>query len=749
MPKSKVWTDLSPKKLKCGQCVYKTKNRSDLRRHERRHNDVKFPCDICNMPFMTFGHLGGHKLTVHGISKMPQKDRPEFRRFCSQCDYATWYSSDMAKHRRKHVTNKFPCPVCNYPLGNTTTLNVHMKKYHGNQYIVQKNHNNKHHSAKTYISSKQNDHGETTTVRRNKSQGTTNKSDKYNGRSCLEFKARSEIFATSRNHSDGFAHRGDYDGQLERGLFCPKERHSNREAIDRHLEDKPGRRKRDDISWESKTLSISKKKYSANPTRTRDGNTHITHRKIVERQLSQHHRSASAPQLLSCKHCRFRTTDKEAFRRHCERHTKGKFKCQYCAMPFLFSTNLDRHLKRKHTNSDESSDSSIDTASMNSPKLLKCISCRFVTYSYNQLNNHVKLHDNEDGEESKPLNRGSDVDSNSEFDFDDECPDVGFSLEDEDPTDTFRDNEGDTGDRSLSEEGPVVPPSAERVDEEDKLASSSELNLDYEDPDLQISLEGNADTAVERCPAVEGQQSHVGIEEYYCTQCNYETSDKKFIKLHVTMHGFPYGTPGNNSNRKASKMTNLRGYETRTVKQILPFQEIDPFGNDKSIKSLTKTFTATMNEINDEKDIAVKSAESEAISQDEDHGVALQFENSKQIDLSKAQSICETNYDTDLADASEFQSGSSVTSTSSTKSKVRNKVGRMTRQEFMESKKFYKIELKNGAHEYECRICMTDNIFTSIMDLCCHFDEVHEDIRRQICTTCKYCSRPFPKTDWQ
>ncbi|KAK3095963.1 hypothetical protein FSP39_021351 [Pinctada imbricata] len=54
-----------PKRYKCAMCAYRTRYKSDLNRHVRKHAIATFNCDICNMPFKTVGNVEFHKRKEH------------------------------------------------------------------------------------------------------------------------------------------------------------------------------------------------------------------------------------------------------------------------------------------------------------------------------------------------------------------------------------------------------------------------------------------------------------------------------------------------------------------------------------------------------------------------------------------------------------------------------------------------------------------------------------------------------------
>ena len=104
-----------PKRYKCAMCAYKTRYKSDLNRHVRKHAIATFNCDICNMPFKTVGNVEFHKRKEHSelltMPAVPSKEAVKYA--CKMCPYGTQYSSDLTRHVRKHYVAKLHCSVCN------------------------------------------------------------------------------------------------------------------------------------------------------------------------------------------------------------------------------------------------------------------------------------------------------------------------------------------------------------------------------------------------------------------------------------------------------------------------------------------------------------------------------------------------------------------------------------------------------------------------------------------------------------
>ncbi|KAJ8310688.1 hypothetical protein KUTeg_012553 [Tegillarca granosa] len=118
-----------PKRYKCAMCAYKTRYKSDLNRHVRKHAVATFNCEICNMPFKTVGNVEFHKRKEHAdMLESPSVDALKYK--CSHCTYGTMYSSDLTRHVRKHYVAKFHCNSCNKPFMTSGSLVHHKRSVH-------------------------------------------------------------------------------------------------------------------------------------------------------------------------------------------------------------------------------------------------------------------------------------------------------------------------------------------------------------------------------------------------------------------------------------------------------------------------------------------------------------------------------------------------------------------------------------------------------------------------------------------
>ena len=75
--------------------------------------------------------------------------------------------------------------------------------------------------------------------------------------------------------------------------------------------------------------------------------------------------------------------------------------------------------------------------------------------------------------------------------------------------------------------------------------------------------------------------------------------------------------------------------------------------------------------------------------------------------------------------------------------------GRMSKEYFQRTRCCYEVRTlawsgKGTRRYYECMICDKGNKFDCTEDVRKHFSEKHAKLRQKICSSCSYCSKPFP-----
>lgn len=119
-----------PKRYKCAMCAYKTRYKSDLNRHVRKHAVAGYNCDVCNMPFKTVGNVEFHKRREHADTYVASKQEKKPKFSCKLCSFGTMQSSELTRHVRKHYIAKFTCTLCNRPFMSSGSLLHHKKQVH-------------------------------------------------------------------------------------------------------------------------------------------------------------------------------------------------------------------------------------------------------------------------------------------------------------------------------------------------------------------------------------------------------------------------------------------------------------------------------------------------------------------------------------------------------------------------------------------------------------------------------------------
>ena len=114
------------KAFKCDVCLKLFSNQRDLNKHYRTHTGEKpYACQICNRKFIQKSTLVQHQATHSEIRSFKCSICPEGRFFktkagltnhmvfhyepkfaCSHCDYKSYTTSGLKKHKKLHDKNK-------------------------------------------------------------------------------------------------------------------------------------------------------------------------------------------------------------------------------------------------------------------------------------------------------------------------------------------------------------------------------------------------------------------------------------------------------------------------------------------------------------------------------------------------------------------------------------------------------------------------------------------------------------------
>ena len=109
--------------LKCSKCDFETKSKKGLNTHvTRKHTDtttMKFPkkCDLCDKDLKSANELRNH-LKTHSYK--------EAKFQCEDCEFVGNTRETMNVHIGRFHTDQFECGLCEINLGNSSSLDVHL-----------------------------------------------------------------------------------------------------------------------------------------------------------------------------------------------------------------------------------------------------------------------------------------------------------------------------------------------------------------------------------------------------------------------------------------------------------------------------------------------------------------------------------------------------------------------------------------------------------------------------------------------
>ena len=107
----------------CEQCNLTFKQKRNLVRHEKSHDDKKFTCSVCNVTFHRAEHLKRHVDKFHSDPKKPNHK-------CEKCQKVFKHKRSLVQHEQTHDEEKFACSVCNITYTRKSNLNKHMQQKH-------------------------------------------------------------------------------------------------------------------------------------------------------------------------------------------------------------------------------------------------------------------------------------------------------------------------------------------------------------------------------------------------------------------------------------------------------------------------------------------------------------------------------------------------------------------------------------------------------------------------------------------
>merc|ERR1712126_57338 len=103
----------------CDQCDYKTKDKSNMKKHIRAvHDKEKIPCCSCDKKFYDQSALKKHKESIHEGVKYD----------CGQCNFYTTSKHYLKKHVQvTHEGHNYKCQMCEFRSVSRGYLKKHVK----------------------------------------------------------------------------------------------------------------------------------------------------------------------------------------------------------------------------------------------------------------------------------------------------------------------------------------------------------------------------------------------------------------------------------------------------------------------------------------------------------------------------------------------------------------------------------------------------------------------------------------------
>lgn len=124
--RTRVYSHLRQHRLQgvqCDICNKVLRSKKNLIVHLRRHTGDKMnTCELCGASYCTIWELGNHQRTVHERGKHIHK--------CDICEYETFNSVTMNRHKKKHTLTNVCCLVCGVFVASNEALVLHQKRHY-------------------------------------------------------------------------------------------------------------------------------------------------------------------------------------------------------------------------------------------------------------------------------------------------------------------------------------------------------------------------------------------------------------------------------------------------------------------------------------------------------------------------------------------------------------------------------------------------------------------------------------------
>ncbi|CAH0549818.1 unnamed protein product [Brassicogethes aeneus] len=402
--------------IECPYCSYSTKRKQDLHKHvnriHREQNDIEKKIEITclkkNCVYCDFTTVDTRELQMHIYSKHREQNELEKKvpitiktYSCDNCDYTTVRKSSFYSHTisckkikvepttkttklRTKSSNKvadIECPYCSYSTKRKQDLHKHVNRIHREQNDIEK-------KIEITCLKKNCVYCDFTTVDTRELQ--MHIYSKHREQNELEKKVPITIKTYSCDNCDYTTVRKSsfYSHTISckkikvepttktsnkvADIECPYCSYSTKRKLDLQKHVYRMHREQNDIE---KKIEITCEIYSCDK---------CNYTTVSKNSLEIHSFKACKsldPPILTCKHCRFKTTIKFEMQKHLRMHTSN-FKCSYCEYTAKTNQKIKRHIYAKHRqqNNEENKVQLI-------PK--KCVYCDFTTVDTQTFQMHI------------------------------------------------------------------------------------------------------------------------------------------------------------------------------------------------------------------------------------------------------------------------------------------------------------------------------------------------------------------------
>ncbi|KAH3807959.1 zinc finger protein 271-like isoform X2 [Dreissena polymorpha] len=726
---------LSEIDMKCELCPFSTRYKCDFRRHKARHVTASFPCQHCNMPFATAGHMNGHIRTAHDKNTVAKPFK------CSICNYETNHTSDIHRHRRRHEECLVECRHCRRPYLDEDRYKTHLRKHHGPDSAMDfeemkdawENFKNKKHEKirKETLSKPEQEFKKDLSEQMKGAANMTKMTDMHNelhvvelrGDVCQSHDTKTQVdeegtpLRTKRKHKHTFTCKSKKKHRSSKTAYinsnCSKRPSGN------IIEHRANETFSDENATSFKCENYSESKHSEIKKQSPMKLTkHIMHEGEPELKESFRVKKVSDHDNESCDENEDNSTEKEVMQ------TK--------------IINYDTHAG-KTTYEDEERPKPNNVAR----NAISCVFCDYEAHSYRDLTQHLDDHDMDElfnKTDETPLHAeqtrssvgyrtssateddGYDEDSDTADDNDDETENPRVTS-DTKLKDRSVMNGKDVAEKYKREEG-IEGKTSNDVDTAENITERNQsANKDENPRDSQSIRCGNTimKDDVEAKHKTKGDHKdssgypEVVSSPYACTMCAFRTADVGTLTAHVDGHNMARLKCKDNQNESSDLTSVSYKHERRLDKKK------DKYAKNPSKNERTLTLNHHSNEDKNE------------------HALVNRHRGNKYSDK-------------DPGSTERRRSHAHRTETLTYFDKLTDRLSKH-KQDLVRYKRFYVRRTQTFARHrgrfgsryvYECMICTLGTTFGSSSEARMHYKRVHPQLRETICDTCSYCNRLFP-----